>query len=98
MLELEQLLPSLRRLHDRIRQRVWEATKTRSTDELSQIVGTDVETSGDLVFAIDRVSEAELLDFVTEEIAHIEPIVLIAEGLSGGQVVLPGAKTLAVGG
>jgi len=89
MLEIEQLLPAVRRLHDRIRQRVWEATKTRSTDELAQIVDTDVDSSGDLVFAIDRVSEDELIDFVTEEIASIEPIVLIAEGLSDGKIVLP---------
>ncbi len=89
MLELAQLLPALRSLHDRIRRRVWEATQTRSTEELAQIVGTDVDASGDLVFAIDRVSEAELIDFVTEEIACVEPIVLVAEGLPGGQIVLP---------
>jgi len=89
MLEIAQLLPALRRLHDRIRQRVWQATRTCSTEELSQIVASDVDTSGDLVFAIDRISEAELIDFVTEEIARVEPIVLIAEGLPGGKMVLP---------
>jgi len=89
MLELEQLLPALRRLHDRIRQRVWEATATQSAEQLAQIVGTDIGGSGDLVFAIDRVSEAELVDFVSEGIALKEPVVLVAEGLSSGQMVLP---------
>ncbi|MGI9429580.1 MAG: hypothetical protein ACR2NM_13035 [Bythopirellula sp.] len=89
MLDFEQLLPALRRLHNRIRQRVLEATQRQSAAELAQIVGSDVEGSGDLVFAIDRVSEAELVEFVTTEIASKVPVVLIAEGLPGGQVVLP---------
>ena len=89
MLEIEQLLPALRRLHDRIRERVWQATRTRSTEELAQVVCDDVVGGGDLVFAIDRVSEEELIDFVTDEIASQEPVVLVAEGLPGGQVVLP---------
>ena len=89
MLEIEQLLPALRRLHDRIRERVYEATQTSSTEQLSQIVSDDVESDGDVVFAIDRVSEDELIRFVTEEIASLEPVVLVAEGLPGGQVVLP---------
>ena len=89
MLELEQFLPLIRQLHDRIRARVWEATKTNSTAELSQIVRSDVNDSGDLLFAIDGVSEAELVDFVSREIARLEPVVLVAEGLPGGQVVLP---------
>ena len=89
MLEIEQLLPMLRRLHDRIRKRVLRATATQTAEQLSQIVGNDTAGSGDLVFAIDRVSEAELTTFVTQEIAQHEPVVLIAEGLTGGQVVLP---------
>ncbi len=89
MPEIESFLPALRQLHDRIRQRVLEATQTRSTEDLAHIAGNDLDTSGDLVFAIDRVSEAELVDFVTREIAAVEPIVLIAEGLEGGQRVLP---------
>lgn len=89
MLEIEQLLPALRRLHDRIRHRVLEATQRQSAAELAQIVGEDVESSGDLVFAIDQVSESELVEFVTTEIASIIPVILIAEGLPGGEVVLP---------
>ncbi len=89
MPEIERFLPALRQLHDRIRQRVLEATQTHSSEDLSRIAGNDVDTSGDLVFAIDRVSETELVDFLTREIAADEPIVLIAEGLEDGQRVLP---------
>lgn len=89
MEKIEELLPALRRLHDLIRQQVWDATATRSSEDLSTIVADDVESSGDLVFAIDRVSEAELIRFVSEEIAQHTPVVLIAEGLATGQVVLP---------
>lgn len=93
MLEIEQLLPAIRRLHDRIRQRVWEATERQSTAQLAEIVDDDVSGAGDLVFAIDRVSEAELVEFVTNEIAIVAPVVLIAEGLPGGQLVLPDGAT-----
>lgn len=90
MLELDDLLPALRRLHDRIRERVFEATVHHTANELSQVVGDE---GGDLVFALDRVSEAELLEFAAAELANHEPIVLVAEGLSGGQTILPaGAK------
>ena len=86
MLELDDLLPAIRRLHDRIRQRVLEATEQRSSEDLSRVVADE---GGDLVFAIDRVSEAELLEFVGEELASREPVVLVAEGLPGGETVLP---------
>lgn len=89
MLELEDLLLAVRQLHDRIRQRVLEATRQQTSDSLARIVSDDVAGSGDLVFAIDRVSEAELIEFVGEEIASREPVVLVAEGLAGGEMVLP---------
>ncbi len=58
MLELEQLLHAIRQLHDRIRERVWTATKTQCTEQLSQIVADEDLGGGDIVFAIDRVSES----------------------------------------
>ena len=44
---------------------------------------------GDTIFAVDRVSEAVLVDLFEKRIASRNPIVLIAEGLAGGQVVHP---------
>jgi fructose-1,6-bisphosphatase/inositol monophosphatase family enzyme len=86
MLELADLLLAIRRLHDRIRTRVVEATAEHSSAELSQVVAHE---GGDMVFALDRVSEAELLEFVAAELVSREPIVLVAEGLPGGRRVLP---------
>jgi fructose-1,6-bisphosphatase/inositol monophosphatase family enzyme len=92
MLELDEILPAIRRLHDRIRRRVFEATEQRSAEDLSRVVA---DQGGDLVFAIDQVSEAELLEFVTDELASREPIVLVAEGLPGGETVLPAGASQA---
>ena len=86
MLELEDLLHLVRQLHDRMRQRVLEAAQSRSIEELSQVVGED---GGDTIFAIDRESERELLEYACRELACREPIVLIAEGLPGGKLVVP---------
>jgi len=80
------MLPAIRRLHDLMREQVVAALSSRRSEDLSKIVGDE---GGDIVFALDRVSEKVLLDFVTSEIASRQPIVLIAEGLPTGQIVLP---------
>ena len=90
MFDLPDLLSIVRRLHDRMRDRVLQAAETRSTAELSQVVA---EQGGDVVFAIDQFGEEELIDFVSREIAAHEPIVLVAEGLPEGKVVLPEGAT-----
>ena len=69
-----------------MRKCVLEATASREIDDLSQVVANE---GGDVVFSIDRVSEAELVGFLNRELAASEPIVLIAEGLPGGQLILP---------
>lgn len=86
MSELAHLLPAVRQLHDLIRQQVVVALAARTTEDLAQIVADE---GGDIVFALDRVSEAVLIDFVTCEIAVHQPVVLVAEGLPGGHTVLP---------
>jgi len=65
---------------------VCSATASRAIEDLSQVVA---DQGGDLVFAIDRESEQEMLDFLTRNLANHEPIVLIAEGLSDGKTILP---------
>src|SRR4030095_7931021 len=40
-------------------------------------------------FALDRVSEELLIDFFEREVAPLAPLLLIAEGLSEGQIILP---------
>ena len=82
----ESLLQPLRRLHERIRQKVVDACELRSLESVSAIAR---EEEGDTIYAIDYLTEDLLVDFFTSEIASSTPIVLIAEGLSGGQLVLP---------
>lgn len=80
------LLQPLRSLHAHIRTAVVTACEQASLESLSTIAE---EAEGDTIYAVDRVSEAVLIDFFNREIASHSPIVLIAEGLPGGQVVLP---------
>jgi fructose-1,6-bisphosphatase/inositol monophosphatase family enzyme len=47
------------------------------------------DAEGDTIFAIDRVSEELVVDFFAREVASANPLVLIAEGLEGGQMTLP---------
>lgn len=77
----------LRRLHDTIRSLIVLACEERSTEELTSV---SHEGAGDVIYAIDRISETALVEWFTCEIAAHEPILLIGEGLPNGRVVLPG--------
>lgn len=79
-------LPLLRRLHERIRDAVVEACEAQAVDDLAAVAH---DAEGDTIYAVDRVSEALLIDFIGREIAIDTPVVLVAEGLEGGQIVLP---------
>lgn len=53
----------------------------------------DGDGDGDTIFAIDRISEEIVIDRFERDVASIVPIVLIAEGIAGGKIILPtGAK------
>jgi fructose-1,6-bisphosphatase/inositol monophosphatase family enzyme len=80
------LLEPLRRLHEIIRDAVVAACERSSLEAMSAIAK---EEAGDTIYAVDKVSEELLLDFCEREIAATTPIVLIAEGLPNGKVVLP---------
>ncbi|MBE2202036.1 MAG: inositol monophosphatase [Anaerolinea sp.] len=84
--EIEMLLEPIRRLHAEIREAVVGACEATAVADLAAIVK---EAEGDTIYAVDRVSEERLLDFFSREIAVHTPLVLIAEGLDGGEVVLP---------
>lgn len=86
MIELEALLAPIRALHERIRAAVVTACEQSALEDMAQVVQ---DTEGDTIFAVDRVSEELLLEFFEREIAVTTPLVLIAEGLPGGQVILP---------
>jgi fructose-1,6-bisphosphatase/inositol monophosphatase family enzyme len=84
--DIRQLLDPLRRLHETIRASVVEACERASTGELATVVS---EQEGDTIFALDRVSEELLIEYFERELAPLAPLLLVAEGLTDGQIVLP---------
>jgi len=85
-----QLLPPIRRLHEEIRTAVVAVCEAVSLEAMATVAH---EGEGDTIYAIDRISEALLVDFFTREIASHVPVVLIGEGLAGGSCVLPPGAT-----
>jgi len=86
MKDIRTLLEPLRRLHETIRAAVVEACERAASGELAKVVS---EEEGDTIFALDRVSEEVLIDFFEREVAPHAPVLLIAEGLSDGQIIVP---------
>lgn len=80
------VLRRLQGIHAAIRDRVVAACETAAVEQLSAIAA---DTTGDTIFAIDRVSEDVLLDHF-RELSREWSCVLIAEGLgTTGMVTLP---------
>ena len=86
MNDIKSLFAPVKKLHETIRQKVVEACENAALEDLSRIVQDD---EGDTIFAVDRVSEEILIEFFEREIAPHTPIILIAEGLATGNLVLP---------
>ena len=80
------LLGPIRGLHNRIQASVVEACARAEPDDLSRI---DRDEEGDTIYAVDRVSEDLLVESLESEIARHQPLVLIAEGIEHGGLVLP---------
>jgi hypothetical protein len=85
MNDARRLLPAILGLHDRIRASVVDAFETQHRDDLA---GVAHDQDGDTIYAVDRVSEAVLVDGLAE-IAREEPLCLVAEGLPPAGVPLP---------
>ena len=84
---VQDLLGPIRRIHERVRDAVVAECERAELEQLAGVV--DDESEGDTIYAIDRVSEELLVELFANEIATLSPIVLIAEGIEGGQLVLP---------
>src|SRR6476646_3912563 len=81
------LLEPVQTLHRRIRDDVVRACEAAAVTALS---GVATEAEGDTIYAIDRVAEHELVGMIGGTIAtRDEPVLLVAEGLAGGEVVVP---------
>ncbi len=76
----------LRRLHDSVRNLVVEACEERGAEELARVAHAG---AGDVIYVVDRISEAAIIDLFNREIAAHESIILIGEGLPSGRIMLP---------
>lgn len=81
-----ELLEALRAIHLEIRDEVVAACEAQAVEDLSAV---DFDGAGDTIYAIDRVSEEVLVARIASQIAPKHAVVLIAEGIDGGSVVLP---------
>jgi fructose-1,6-bisphosphatase/inositol monophosphatase family enzyme len=82
----EHLLKLIREIHADIRAAVTLACESGPRETVSSVVE---DGEGDTIYAIDRISETMLVDLFESKIASHVPILLVAEGLSGGRVALP---------
>ncbi|HKA17814.1 MAG TPA: inositol monophosphatase [Blastocatellia bacterium] len=85
--DINNLLGPLRKVHEQVRDAVLSSCERSALEALSRV--DDDDSSGDTLYAIDRISENALIGLFESEIASIAPVVLIGEGLPDGQVVLP---------
>jgi fructose-1,6-bisphosphatase/inositol monophosphatase family enzyme len=83
---LRDLLAAVRRLHEQLRAAVIAAGERQDIERLSRIA-SDVD--GDTLYALDIVTEPLVVDFFDREVAPYAPVMLIAEGITGGCRVLP---------
>lgn len=82
-----ELLRSIRRIHERVRDAVVAECEKVAVEQLAEV--SDDESEGDTIYAVDRVSEELLVELFEHEVASIAPLVLVAEGIAGGELVLP---------
>jgi hypothetical protein len=81
------LLEPIQVLQRRIREDVVRAFEEAAVGTLSRVA---TEAEGDTIYAIDRIAEHQLVADIGRTIAtRQEPVLLVAEGLSGGDVVVP---------
>ncbi len=80
------LLAPIQAMHRRIRDAVVRACEEAAAGTLS---GVAAEAEGDTIYAIDRVAEHELVAEIGAIATKHEPVLLVAEGLEGGEVVVP---------
>ena len=83
---LRDLVAAVRRLHEQLRTVVLAASERQGTDDLSRVAS---DGDGDTLYGLDTVTAGPLVEFFEREVAPHTPVVLIAEGIKGGRLVLP---------
>lgn len=89
--DVRDLLDPIRRIHERVRDAVVAECEKAELEQLAAV--SDDESPGDTIYAVDRISEDLLIELFENELATTAPLVLIAEGIEGGQLVLPVGAT-----
>ena len=84
--EMHPLLDPILALHRRIRADVVASCERAAVTALS---GVAHDEEGDTIYAIDRVAEDVLVEEIDRTIARHTPVRLVAEGLPGGELLLP---------
>src|SRR4051812_2446546 len=92
MTDLYALLALLRDLQRSIRDAVVDACNRQSASELGAVAE---DGPGDTIYQIDKVSEALLLERLEAAAGAIGGVVLVAEGLPGGELSLPRGRAAA---
>lgn len=87
MVEVERLLDPILAAHEHIRAAVLDACVRQAPEALAAVT-SQAGAEGDTIYAIDRVSEGALVSALAE-VSREEPLVLMAEGLPDGSLVLP---------
>jgi len=85
--DLRALLDPLRNLQESVRDSVINACQRAELEELARV--DDDSSTGDTIYAVDRISEELLVELFEREIARIAPIILIGEGLPNSKLILP---------
>jgi hypothetical protein len=81
------LLEPVQMLHRRIRRDVVDVCERSAVGALSRVAR---EEEGDTIYAIDRVAEHVLVEEIGRTMATSDaPVVLVAEGLAGGEIRIP---------
>lgn len=84
--DVQELLAPIRELHERVWRAVVAEGEKAAEADLARVVR---DTDGDTIFAIDSVGEHVVVEFFEKEVAPRSSLVLIAEGLPNGRMVLP---------
>ena len=85
--DASELLGPIRRIHELVRDAVVAECEKAAVEQLAEV--SDDESEGDTIYAVDRVSEELLVELFEHEVAVLAPLVLVAEGIEDGELVLP---------
>ncbi len=80
------LLQPIQALHRKLRDTILDACECGASDELA---GVAEDAAGDTIFVIDKIGEALLVQELEQTAADCGGVVLTAEGIAQGQLVLP---------